>query len=275
MFDLHVHAAPDVVERAGDDVQTLRWYQEAGFTGCVLKAHYDATAGRAHAASQGLGMRVYGGLALNQQVGGINPAAVEAALTMGARVIWMPTADAHTQQSAGLPRLCSASNGLPATTYAIPPIDWSVADAVQQILTFIADADAVLATGHLSTAEVRWLLPAARRAGVRRVLLTHPSYTVPAMSPTAAAELTTQGAYAEVTAYQLLHQPDCNAARLAEFIRAVSYDRTILSSDAGQPNSPHPPQALQQLIDALTGEGLDPHALLACASEIPERLVTP
>ncbi len=275
MFDLHVHAAPDVVERAGDDVQTLRWYQEAGFTGCVLKAHYDATAGRAHAASQGLGMRVYGGLALNQQVGGINPAAVEAALAMGARVIWMPTADAHTQQSAGMPRLCSASNGLAATTYAIPPIDWSVADAVQQILTFIADADAVLATGHLSTAEVRWLLPAARRAGVRRVLLTHPSYTVPAMNPTTAAELTTQGAYAEVTAYQLLHQPDCNAARLAEFIRAVSYDRTILSSDAGQPNSPHPPQALQQLIDALTGEGLDPHALLACASEIPERLVTP
>jgi len=207
MFDLHVHAAPDVVERAGDDVQTLRWYQEAGFTGCVLKAHYDATAGRAHAASQGLGMRVYGGLALNQQVGGINPAAVEAALAMGARVIWMPTADAHTQQSAGMPRLCSASNGLAATTYAIPPIDWSVADAVQQILTFIADADAVLATGHLSTAEVRWLLPAARRAGVRRVLLTHPSYTVPAMSPTAAAELTTQGAYAEVTAYNCFTNP--------------------------------------------------------------------
>lgn len=81
MFDLHVHAAPDVVERAGDDVQTLRWYQEAGFTGCVLKAHYDATAGRAHAASQGLGMRVYGGLALKQQVGGINPATVEVGRT--------------------------------------------------------------------------------------------------------------------------------------------------------------------------------------------------
>jgi hypothetical protein len=80
MFDLHVHA-PDVVERAGDDVQILRCYREAGFTGCVLKAHYDATAGRAHAASQGLGMRVYGGLALKQQVGGINPATVEVGRT--------------------------------------------------------------------------------------------------------------------------------------------------------------------------------------------------
>jgi len=50
-------------------------------------------------------------------------------------------------------------------------------------------------------------IPAARRAGVRRVLLTHPSYTVPAMSPTAAAELTTQGAYAEVTAYNCFTNP--------------------------------------------------------------------
>jgi len=275
MFDLHVHAAPDVVARAGDDVQVLRWYQEAGFTGCVLKAHYDATAGRAHAASQGMGLRVYGGLALNQHVGGINPAAVRAALAMGARMIWMPTADSHTQQTARLPRLCGETNGLPDTTYAIPPVDWSVAEHIHQILTFIAEADAVLATGHLSTAEVRWLLPVARQAGVRRLLLTHPSYTVPAMTPAAAAELTAQGAYAEVTAYQLLHQPDCDAARLAEFIRVVGYDRTILSSDAGQPNSPTPPQALHQLVDALTSEGLDPHALLACASEIPERLVTP
>ncbi len=274
MFDIHVHAGPDVVDRAGDDVQILRWYQEAGFTGCVLKAHYDATAGRAHAAGKGLGMRVYGGLALNQHVGGLNPAAVRAALAMGARMIWMPTADAHTQKSAGLPRLCSASNGLSDVTYAIPPVDWSVAEPVQQILTFIAEADAVLATGHLSTAEITWLLPVARAAGVRRVLLTHPSYTVPAMSPTAAAELTSHGAYAEVTAYQLLHQPDCDAARLAPFIREVGYRRIILSSDAGQPDSPTPPQALHQLIDALSGEGLDPRALQACASEIPERLVT-
>jgi len=188
MFDIHVHAGLDVVDRAGDDVQILRWYREAGFTGCVLKAHYDATAGRAHAAGKGLGMRVYGGLALNQHVGGLNPAAVRAALAMGARMIWMPTADAHTQKSAGLPRLCNASNGLSDVTYAIPPVDWSVAEPVEQILTFIAEADAVLATGHLSTAEIAWLLPVARAAGVRRVLLTHPSYTVPAMSPTAAAE---------------------------------------------------------------------------------------
>ncbi len=275
MFDLHVHAAPDVTERSGDDVQIVRQYQEAGFTGCVLKAHYDGTAGRARAAGHGLGLRVYGGQALNQHVGGINPAAVAAALAMGARVIWMPTADAHTQQTAGLPRLCGTRAGLVDTTYAIPPVDWSTADRVQQILVLIAEADAVLATGHLSTAEISWLLPVARRAGVRRLLLTHPSYTVPAMSAAAAAELTAHGAYAEITAYQLLHQPGCDAAQLAHFIKTVGYHRIILSSDAGQPDSPPPPQALHHLIESLTEQGLDPQALQASASELPERLVAP
>jgi len=275
MFDIHVHAAPDVVERSGDDQSILRQYQDAGFTGCVLKAHYDGTAGRARAAGHGLGLRVYGGQALNQHVGGINPAAVAAALAMGARVIWMPTADAHTQQTAGLPRLCASDTRLAHTTYAIPPVDWSTTDRVLQIVALIAEADAVLATGHLSTAEISWLIPVARRAGVRRLLLTHPSYTVPAMTPAEAAELTVHGAYAEITAYQLLHQPGCDTAQLADFIRTVGHDRIILSSDAGQPNSPPPPQALHQLIEALADHGLDSQALLASASEIPERLVTP
>lgn len=274
MFDVHVHAAPDVWARRGDDIQILQWYAEAGFSGCVLKGHYDATVGRAAAAGAGLGLRVYGGQVLNQHAGGINPAAVAAALTMGARVIWMPTADAHTQATAGLPRLCHERPGLADTTYAVPPVDPSAGERVRQILELIADADAVLATGHLSTAEVAWLLPEARRAGVNRVLLTHPSYTVPDMTARDAARLTAQGAYAEVTAYQLLHQPGCDAARLAAFVTEVGYERVVLASDAGQPDSPAPPEALWRLIDALTAEGLDRGALIACASEIPERLVT-
>ncbi|MGH2871004.1 MAG: DUF6282 family protein, partial [Solirubrobacteraceae bacterium] len=43
MFDLHVHTAPDVQERWGDDVAVVRAYAQAGFSGCVLKAHYDCT----------------------------------------------------------------------------------------------------------------------------------------------------------------------------------------------------------------------------------------
>lgn len=275
MFDAHVHTAPDVWTRYGDDGEIVRLYAQAGFTGCVIKSHYDNTAGRALAAAQATGLEVYGGLALNQHTGGVNPAAVAAALAMGARIIWMPTSDAHTQQRAGLARLCTEVSGLADTTYAIPPVDWSAEAAVRQVIALIAEHDAVLATGHLSVEEIAWLLPEARAGGVRRLLLTHPSWTIPAMSGQEAAELTAQGALAEITAYQLLHQPGCDAARLAAFVQAVGPERIILSSDAGQPESPPPPDALAQLVEALIAEGLDREAILASASEAPERLVRP
>lgn len=272
MFDLHVHAAPDVVDRRLDDAATIDAYEREGFTGCVLKAHYESTVGRAHTAGQGRSTRVLGGLALNQHVGGLNPAAVEAALASGARIIWFPTADALTQRRAGLPSLCGTRPSLADHAYALPPVDPSTEAAARDICARVARADAVLATGHISAAEVEWLLPVAQEAGVTRILLTHPSYTVPGMSADRARRFTDHGALAEITAFQLFHQPGCTAAGLAAFARGVGLERVVLSSDAGQPDSPPAPEALRILIDALADEGLEPDALRACAGSIPARL---
>ncbi|MGH2872975.1 MAG: DUF6282 family protein, partial [Solirubrobacteraceae bacterium] len=217
---------------------------------------------------------VDGSLTLNQHAGGLSVAAVAAALAMGARVIWMPTADAVAQRVAGLPRLSDRHPELEATAYAIPPVDWSTEAAVRRIVALVAEYDAVLATGHLGAAEISWLLPVARTAGVRRLLLTHPSWTIPALTVAETTALTELGALAEVTAYQLLHQPGMDASALAAFVRAVGCERIVLSSDGGQPDSPAPPEALARLVDALIGQGLDRGAVLACASETPERLVT-
>ncbi|HEX5194133.1 MAG TPA: hypothetical protein VFW09_15130, partial [Solirubrobacteraceae bacterium] len=65
------------------------------------------------------------------------------------------------------------------------------------------------------------------------------------------------------------------AAMLAHFARTVGLERIVLSSDAGQPDSPPPPDALSQLVEALAAQGLDRGALLECASGRPEALVTP
>jgi hypothetical protein len=275
VFDLHVHAAPDVTPRLDDDHDVAAAYALAGFSGCVLKAHYESTVGRAAAVSRAHPLRVYGGIALNQHVGGVNPAAVAACLDAGGRVVWMPTADAHTQRAAGLPSLCGARADLPARSYAIPPHAQETAQPVRAICRMVAEADAVLATGHLSAAEARWLLETARALGVRRTLLTHPGYTVPDMPPAEAAELAALGAYAEITTFQLLHQPGATGPWLAAYAQRVGLDRVVLSSDAGQPDSPTPPEALHLLIDTLAREGLDRGALRACAGELPEALVTP
>ncbi len=268
MFDCHVHAAPDVVERLGDDGDLLRLYESAGFDGFVLKGHYESTVGRAQSLDRRSKLRVFGGLALNRTAGGINPISVEATLVSGGRIVWMPTADAHTQERENLPRLCDLDQRVGRVSLAIPPVDFETEPSVELILQLLAEHDAVLATGHLSGPECAWLLARAQKYGVRRVLLTHPSYTVPGLTPSEISELADLGGYVEITAFQMFHQPGCTLDFLGEVARAAK-DRLVLSSDAGQPDSPPPPEALFKLIDGLVSRKLDRKRLEDAASITP------
>jgi len=274
MFDSHVHAAPDVLDRIGDDGDIARSFVDAGDEGFVLKAHYESTVGRAHAVSKETGLRVFGGIALNQHCGGVNPSAVAAALHSGGRVVWMPTADSHTQQAAGLPRLCHSEPRSGIECYALPPVDISTHPSAESVLELIAVHDAVLATGHVSGEECRWLLDRADHYGIKRVLLTHPSYTVPGLSPSEIGELAARGGYVEITSYQLLHQPGCSPELLAAVAQSAG-DRLVLSSDAGQPDSPVPPEALRLLVETLASQGVDLGRLNVASGEVPLRLFAP
>ena len=90
--DVHVHADPELFGRIGDAVEVARRCEAAGMRALVFKAHHEGTMTRAHFANRQLTtLRAYGGLVLNDFVGGINPTAVQAALELGARIIWAPT----------------------------------------------------------------------------------------------------------------------------------------------------------------------------------------
>lgn len=275
VFDLHVHTAPDLVARCLDDVDAAVAYRDAGYDGCVLKNHNEATGGRAAIARKVTGFAVYGSIVLNRSAGGFNPAAVATELALGARVVWMPTEDALVHRRQGLPRGLGSHPILhDAPGCAVPPLESSGSGALREILGMIADADAVLATGHLSSAECGWLLEQARRHGVRRLLLTHPSYTAPNLSLSQISDFVDKGAKAEITAYQLFLQPGATPAFLARVARAAG-EHLVLSSDAGNPAMPEPVEALDQLIEALASEGIDRNLLLAAASSTPRALVLP
>ena len=90
--DLHIHTSPDIFERIADDVRTAEACRDAGMKAIVFKCHADTTMTRAwHTERQVPGIRVFGGIVLNLNVGGINPAAVDVALKLGA-VEWAATA---------------------------------------------------------------------------------------------------------------------------------------------------------------------------------------
>src|SRR5258705_8131930 len=100
-YDLHVHSAPDLFPRIADDRQMVADAAAKGFAGVVMKNHFEGTASRAKLAAPEAGrLKVYGSLVLNRYVGGVNPHAAEAALRLGARIIWMPTLDAACHRRA-------------------------------------------------------------------------------------------------------------------------------------------------------------------------------
>ena len=98
-MDLHVHCAPDDRPRSVDALEIARIAERYGMRALLFKRHNIPTASLAYLVHQEVpGILVYGGIALNASVGGINPVAVETmARTTGGlgRVVWMPTYDSE------------------------------------------------------------------------------------------------------------------------------------------------------------------------------------
>ena len=234
-IDLHIHTAPDVSPRKLDDVEAARQAAARGMRAILLKSHTTLTAGRAALVERMVpGIRVFGGLALNDAVGGLNPAAVEAALQLGAAEIWMPTLSA-----VGDPRPHRA----PGLTVVD---DQGLKPSVHEILRLVAEHNAILGTGHLSPAEIMLLVPAARAAGVRKVLITHPEHPPVEMSVLQQEELRDRyDVYFERCLISTtLGSGQMSFAELAGIIRRVGAATTVVATDFGQPGNLSPVEGL-------------------------------
>ena len=109
VIDLHAHAGPSVMPRAVDAAQMLLEAQQDHFSAFVVKDHYIAEKYVGDGSC-----RVFGGIALNNSVGGINLKAVDAAVAMGAKLVWMPTVSAlrHKIMHSGKGVAFPASKGM-------------------------------------------------------------------------------------------------------------------------------------------------------------------
>jgi hypothetical protein len=170
MTDLHVHAAPSLLPRHGDDRTTIAAERAAGFDTVVLKAHEGSTVERAAAAGPG----VYGGIVLNSPVGGANPDAVEVAARLGGRVVWMPTVSARTHKAGAAAPELAVHRGFELGAVEVLAADGTLLPRWHDVLDVVAAHDLVLASGHLSAAETVVLFRAARAARVQRLLVNHP-----------------------------------------------------------------------------------------------------
>jgi hypothetical protein len=247
MVDPHIHSAPDQRPRLLTDLEVGRQAAAAGMRAIVLKSHVTLTADRAALAEEAIGggLRIFGGLALNRAIGGLNPWAVEAALKMGAKIVWLPTNSATTS--------APAREGWPGI--ALLDERGRLASAVGDIFALVAAADAVLATGHVTADEALVAVRSARAAGVRRLLVSHPEARLNAVPLEAQRGLVRAGALLERCLVSTHEPGGPTLDDVAAQIRATGVTANLLSTDYGQPENPAPVSGLARFLDALAERG--------------------
>lgn len=260
--DLHTHPAPSPFPRRMTILEAAADAAANGFRAVVAKSHHHSMQPDILALGPvGLDMLdidVFGGVALNSYTGGINPFSVELALSLGGRIVWFPTlsSTAHVSHNAG-------GGAFPSATIRLrDPLPVSIFDDrgvltsnTYEVLDLIAEHDAILNCGHLPAEQIDALIPAARVRGVQRIIVSHPHFIVDA-----SAEQTRlwadQGAYIEhCLPFLVTGERSGDLGVFEPYLDAVGIERTIFSSDLGQPGNPLPLTAYRVLVRALLDAG--------------------
>ncbi len=273
-IDLHVHTAPDVYPRALDDVQLVRQAQALGMKAVMLKSHHTLTADRASLAASQAEFPVFGGLVLNQPVGGLNPVAVETAIEFGARQIWMPTIHAqHCLDVAQIPMFQAevrrGRRGLVVSEKG------RLKPHVLSILEIIRDAEVILGTGHLAPQESLVLIQEAHDLGLKRILVTHPlmsftRFSLDQMQTAVALGATLEFDYLSCNSkWPHAVDPDQTAAA----IQHVGPQHCVMATDGGQVTNPDPPQMFSQFATAMSQRGIRPEDLRMMMCQNPAQLL--
>ena len=281
--DLHVHVGPDVIPRRVDDIDLAREFRRHGLDGFVIKSHYVPTAVQASTVSRAVPeVRVAGAITLNHSVGGLNPAALEVAAQLGARVVWMPTVDAAnewTGRRAGRPapawgafhERLRARPGYPAPI-SLLDAGGRLSGAVEECLEVVAGHDMVLATGHVGREEIFALARRARHLRVTSVLVTHAEFPSVDLSPEDQVELVRLGVLIE-HCYTTAFTGKTTWERVFENLRATGPEGAVISTDLGQAANPPVAEGLADFADRLLGAGFTHDDVRTMAVANPARLL--
>lgn len=257
-IDLHVHAGPSVAVREVDAGDMLKEAVEAGYRAFVIKDHYFPTMMSATLVEKHLGGRIkaFGGIALNNSVGGINVKAVDAAYGMGAKFVYMPTVSAHQHIEDHKGHHFPGSGASSVEEKAIIYVDGqgNLCQEAQEVVQYIAQRpDLILATGHGTAREIDVLVTEAAKAGVKKIFVNHPFFLIGA-SIEQITKWAKMGAYIEINAgvfpiFQLANPVAWNV--ISSIFENVAIEQLVIDSDLGQKGNGSPVGGLYKFITVL------------------------
>lgn len=281
MIDMHCHSGPSPFPRRFDHADAAKdGHERLQMRAMVVKSHHHNTVmdllamkGRLDA----IPTQVFGGIALNNQVGGLNKHAVEMSLYMGGKVVWFPTfasgrhIDCHPEHV-----------GFPTPTVALTTDRIEVTDdggaplaAVHGVLDVIAETGAVLNGGHMYPDDIRAVFALAKEKGIERMVVSHPDFVIGA-EPETCREFVQMGAFIE----HEMHMYDPGAKmkwdikQLYNWIQEIGPEHTVLASDLGQATFPTPVDAFLRVAEALLDLGLPERDLQRMVRDNPAYLLS-
>jgi len=262
LIDMHCHSGPSPFPRRFDHAEAAAdGWERLKMRGLVVKSHHHNTQMDVLSMAPRLAetpTRVFGAVALNSMVGGLNPHAVDMCLKMGGKVVYFPTI------SSGRHITCHPEHiGFPTPTVQIAAdlvpvsVDGELVPEAYVVLDRIAEAGAVLNGGHMHPDDIALVFAAAKERGIERLVVSHPDFVIGA-DPAQCRELVGLGAFVE----HEMHMYDPGAKmqwpleQLYEWISALGPENTILASDLGQQGFPTPVDAFLRVAEGLLDLGL-------------------
>ena len=259
-IDTHVHGGSEPFERRELEDEIAIDCTRAKMKAVVLKNWYHPSASKIALVQKAVNnwaeknqlkpAQVLGGITLNNSIGGLNPEAVIRCLGFpGFKYVWMPTADSYYHQS-------NILNRKKHTGIHYLSEKGKVVREMKEILHVIADNDLVLASGFYPYRETAPLMEEAKRTGVRRMELIHPTLMHAKHTLAEMKELAREGVKIGLTGIASVN------ARFIEGIRSVFRiikelsDYMVLGSSSGQIQNPTHLEGMKWMVRVLLSHGV-------------------
>lgn len=296
VIDVHVHGAPLGAWLAGRPsmVETCIEASKAGMKALVFKDHNTMTNNCAIIVQEFLHrfqkekvshneeftpVEVYGGIVLNETVGGMNARAVEVALGYGrCKEVWLPSLDAKHQRS-----MMDLEGGIQVTDGT------ELTPEMIKILELLADYNknangdrCSLSACHVSNQEKVAILDYINKKGMDvHVLMDHVTQELTMVTPQEAKEMIDKGAYLEFAECSCVPWPgmqdwiiafDYSFNLIKELIKEKGPDHLVLITDAGQPGN-EPVPGWKMFIKTLLAQGVSEEHINIMAKDVPAKLL--
>lgn len=262
-YDLHIHTGPDFRTRSVDDFEALRQADECGMAGIMIKNHYEPTQARASTVSKYAGTKAvaYGGIVLNNTVGGLNPFAAENSLRQGAKMVWLPTMDSALSVATGKGQEFVGRTGI-----SVLDESGKLRREVYDIMDCVKAHDVYLATGHLATEQSLVVCREALARGVK-IIFTHPDWKRDRVSVELQVDLARQGVLIEKVFRMLPPDEMCRS------IYEIGFDRCFVVTDRGQPGETTPVDAMIDYISIMVDYGMSVPEIQKLIRDNPARIL--